>query len=341
MSKVQPYFEEEIKKTIKSIEEKKPGSDMVFALVTDTHLSDNGDNTRENISAVDDRVDFECLVHMGDVLCGNIPEKISRKILKEEIEGYRNSLKNRVFYIAEGNHDGFRDERYKGQLVTDMSLDENWFEDTSFINENKNVKREGKKPYFYVDYPEKELRMIFLCSTSYTHNKEEFEFIKEYSIKKPQIDWLAGALDVPKGYSVMMFSHIPPLKENGGAKPLLIEGRNYGKVIELIKAFNNKGTLNIDGKVYDYSENDGSFVAWFAGDDHSDFLEEFDGITCVGVTCQTAYIPQLWEPIGKFTGPRDYYTVNEDAWDSVIWNKKERTIYLIRCGAGEDRFFKY
>ena len=225
-----------------------------------------------------------------------------------------------------------------------MALDENWFEDTSFIDENKNVKREGKKPYFYVDYPEKELRMIFLCSTNYTHNKEKFEFIKGYSMEDEQIEWLARSLDTPKGYSIMLFSHIAPFKlnkEKGGEKYKFIEGRNYEKAVELIKAFNNRGTVFIDGKDYDYSENEGVIVAWFAGDDHSDFMNEFDGINYVGVTCQTAYIPQLWEPIGEFTGPRDYETVNEDAWDTVIWNKKERRVDLIRCGAGCDRTVNY
>ena len=345
MTKIQTYFEEEIKNTIKTIEEKKSGSDMVFALLTDTHLSDNGEHTRENIAAIDEKVDFECLIHMGDVLCGNIPEKMSRKIFREEVAGYRNAIKSKVFYIAQGNHDGFRDERYKGQLVTDMSLNENWYEDTGFIDENENVKRVGNKPYFYVDYPEKELRMIFLCSTNYTHNKENLEFIKGYNMEDEQIEWFGNALDVPDGYSIMVFSHIPPFetkKKDDGEKEIeFVLGRNYEKAVELIKTFNKRGNINIDGKNYDYSKSNGAFICWFAGHDHSDFQYEFDGINYVGVTCQTAYIPQLWEPIGEFTSPRDYDTVNEDAWDTGIWNKKERRVYLIRCGAGCDRTIEY
>ena len=345
MTKVQPYFEEEIKKTIKTIEEKKPECDMVFALLTDTHLSDNGEHTRENITAVDEKIGFECLVHMGDFLCGNIPEKMSRKILKEELTDYRNTIKSKVIYIAQGNHDGFRDERYKGQLVTDISLDENWYEDTGFIDENENVKRVGEKPYFYVDYPDIELRMIFLCSTNYTHDKENLEFIKGYKMEDEQIEWFANALDVPDGYSIMVFSHIAPFKmkrkDDGEKKVEFILGRNYEKAVELIKTFISRKSVNIDGKIYDYSKSNGDFISWFAGDDHSDFQCEFDGINYLGVTCQTAYIPQLWEPIGEFTGPRDYDTVNEDAWDSVLWNKKERRVFLIRCGTGNDRVIEY
>lgn len=345
--KVQKFFETELVNTIQSVKQKVSDADLVFALVTDSHLSDNGEHTRENIAAVDSEIHFNFLVHLGDFLTGNIPEKISRKNLREELEAYRSSLNNRIMYVAQGNHDGYRDESYKGQLVTDMALDENWYEDTCFIDEYKNIYRTGNKPYFYVDYPNLELRLIFLCTNGYRIDKVEKEFYKKYAMDDEEIEWLGrDALNTPSGYTVMVFSHIPPLEEIPDVKPKQYrvwsgKKENYGNAVYLLRAYQQGVCVEVNGMLYDYTGNFGEVACWFFGHDHSDFDSVIDGINYVGTTSQTAYIPQLWDPMGEFTAPRDMDTVNEDAWDVVLWCKKERKIYFERFGAGKDRVITY
>ena len=160
MYAVQPYYEEEVHAIVHAIKKKKGDGNLLFALVADTHLSDNGEYTRENIAAVDAAVGFDFMIHLGDFLTGTTPEKVSRRNLREELCAYRNAVESRILYVVQGNHDGYRDESYRGQVVDDIALDENWYEDTCFIDEYPNVHRPGKKPYYYVDVPDKKLRMV-------------------------------------------------------------------------------------------------------------------------------------------------------------------------------------
>lgn len=345
--KVQDFFEDELIKTIQSVKQKASDADLVFALVTDSHLSDNGEHTRENIAAVDNEIHFEFLVHLGDFLTGNIPEKYSRKNLREELKSYRSSLNSGIMYVAQGNHDGYRDESYKGQLVTDIALDENWYEDTCFIDGYRNVHRPGNKPYFYVDYPDLELRLIFLCTNGYHIDKVRKEYVKKYAMDDEEIEWLGkDALHTPNGYTVMVFSHIPPLEEIPDLEPKQYRvwsnsEENYGNAVYLLRAYQQGETVEINKKLYDYTVKSGEVACWFFGHDHSDFKTVIDGINYVGTTSQTAYIPQLWEPMGEFTAPRDLETASEDAWETVLWCREARTIYLDRFGAGKDRVIKY
>ncbi len=343
---VKPYFKEELGKTLASIRELSKNADLVFPLVADSHLSDNGENTRENISAIDAECSFPFLVHLGDFLNGNNPERISRKNLREEVAAYRACIKSGKMLAAQGNHDGYRDESYAGQLVTDIALDENWYEDTGDTDTLCGIIREGSKPYFYRDIPELSLRMIFLCTNGYEHDRERKIFKKSYSISEEQIDWLGKtALDTPKKYTVMVFSHIAPLtvgKEPDGPKHIYGKSQaNHEKAVALLQAYKNGERTEVDGKTYDYTGKEGSVAAWFFGHHHSDCLTEWQGLMCVGITSQTAYVPQLWRPLDVFPGPRDMGTVREDAWDTVIWNKAERKITIIRFGCGEDRELFY
>lgn len=344
------YYEAEAEKTIKSINELKSDKSFTFAIITDSHLSDNRDDTCENIKAVDEAVNFQCVMHLGDFLCGNIPEKVSMKLLKEELECYRSSTKKGELYASQGNHDGYRDETYQGQTVTDMAIDENWYNATCFADENKNLHRPENKPYYYIDFPEHKMRFIVLCTNSYKLNREEKIFEKIYGMLDEQLEWLGDdALKAPQGYHIFVFSHIHPfvhekknpnvVREYGKYAPN--KGPNFENAVTLIKAYNDGKKCEVNGKSYDFSEIGGAVGAWFFGHDHCDANVLWEGIRCVGVASQTAYIPQLWDALGEFPYPREIGRVTEDAWDGVVINTEKRTINLIRFGAGDDRAIKY
>lgn len=344
MKQIEAYFEEEYQVTVESVESKRKEADLLFALLTDSHLSDNGDHTRANIAAVDQAVKFNFMVHLGDFLTGSTPEKITRKNLREEIEGYRSSLNNRILYVAQGNHDGYRDESYQGQLVDDISMDEKWYEDTCFIDSFDNVQRPGNKPYYYVDYPEKEIRLIFLCTTSYDIDTDKKIFNKKYELDEAQLKWFGEeALRTAAGYTLMVFSHIQPFAEIPFTEQEdnVKWSANYGEIVKLLQAYQNGNCIEADGNVYDFCGCSGNVIGWFFGHNHGDFHKMIGGINYVETTSQVAYVPQLWKAIGEFPGPRDLNTVNEDAWDAAVWCKVERKLYLYRFGAGKDRVISY
>ena len=133
----------------------KMNGDFRFAYVTDTRLSDSGETSAKEISEIDSKLGFECIVHGGNALNGNNPEKISMRLLSWELEKYRSSIKNGKILPVQGEKDGWRDERFTGQLALNMMTDDVWHQNTSFVDGINGVSRPDNKPYYYIDFPGK------------------------------------------------------------------------------------------------------------------------------------------------------------------------------------------
>ena len=341
-------FEEECRIVQDEIRKVECKADLAFVFVTDSHLSDNTEQTCNNIRRMDEKIGFDCIVHTGDLLNGNNPERVSRKNLREAIDLFRNSIEKKAMYIARGNHDGWRDESYKGQLVCDITLDEKWFEDTSFMDENPNLHRVGDAPYFFVDFPEKKIRFVILASTWYEHDVQN-KIFKNYSgFCDEQIRWLGDEALVTKedGWSILLFSHIPPLTGFQGLRPdgwrNPMSDRGGVAAVTLAKACKEGTKVVVKDEVYDFSARKTDILCWCCGHVHGDMLAEKEMISFVELASQTAYIPQLWDmPLGAFPSPRECGTVSEDCWDSVFICLQERKIYFFRFGAGENRVVSF
>ena len=63
-------FLEEVNKTVKDIKNVMTDKCICFALLTDSKLSDYGDETSENIKAVDKEVGFSFVAHLGNITNG-------------------------------------------------------------------------------------------------------------------------------------------------------------------------------------------------------------------------------------------------------------------------------
>ena len=338
---------ERVKNEIRKVKDK---ADLAFVFVTDSHLSDNTEQTCENIRRIDEEIGFDCIVHTGDLLNGTNPERISRKNLREAIGLFRNSVKSKEMYIAKGNHDGWRDESYQGQLVSNITLNEKWFEDTNFMDDNPNLSRVGDEPYFYVDFPEQKIRFIVLSSNWYEHDVQE-KFFKSYrGFDEEQVKWLGKEALVTgeDGWSIMLFSHIPPLTDLQGVRidpnaprdPLTDQGG--GDAVALVRACKEGSKVLVNKEVYDFTARKTDILCWCCGHIHGDLLGERETISFILLASQTAYVPQLWNmPFGEFPSPRECGAVSEDCWDSVFVCLKERKIYFFRFGAGKNRVISY
>lgn len=184
---IKSYYKREVKKVISKLN--KEDSDIKFAVVTDSHLDNSLHETLENIRAVESKIDFDFMLHLGDFLNGNIPKEYTEKIFKEQIELFENTIKGK-FFPTQGNHDGYTD--FKN---TDIATDSLWEYAT------------GKKQYYFEDY--KDFRIVSLCSFTYEYTPEG-NFKKLYKILDNQIDWLKNsALDTDK--TVIFLSHALPL----------------------------------------------------------------------------------------------------------------------------------
>lgn len=324
MKQIKSCYKQELERVVKRIDEDR--GDFLFSLVADTHLDNSLPDTLANVSATDERVGFDCMLHLGDFLNGNIPKNYTKEILKSQMKDFVGAVGSGAFYPAQGNHDGYVD--LCG--ANDMAIDEDWAEATAFLGNLKNVSRPEGKPYFYADYPEKQLRLIVICSFHYAGFYEGKGFSKLYGIDGEQIRWLKeDALNLGKDWTVMLFSHDTPFS-------------NFDEEKLLEDNVRLNGTLAMNTLLECKRERGFEVAAWFIGHFHGELIARFFGINFILIGCETAYVPQLWDmPKGGFYYPRVLGTEEEDLWDSVVWNKSKRLLRLIRFGAGEDREVSY
>ncbi len=298
--------------------------DLKIAMAADSHLDNSLGTTIENIKIVDRQVSFDCLIHLGDFLNGNLPRNCTKVLLKEQMKLFKETISSGVFYPIQGNHDGYLDLCI-GR--SDIALDEDWYEATSFVEEYPNVSREEATPYYYVDIPEKKLRLIVICSF-YLNMKTGG---KEFGISERQLEWLEhSALQLERGWTVMLFSHDTPFSkfDNDGLIYSDNNRINGTRTLELLKR-----TREIRGF---------EIAAWFIGHFHGDLMKVVDGIPFVLLSSQTAYVPQLWKmEKGGYFPERILGTDTEDLWDAVCLDQKNKVLKLFRFGSGEDREVRY
>ena len=334
---IERFFTDEAERVLSEV----PKGDFTFALVTDSHLSDTRDQTCANIRYMDDKLHYRCLLHLGDFLCGSIPDIASRRLLREELAAYRSAVANGKLYVAQGNHDGYCDENYRDGIYGqhDMAIDEIWYEATKFMDESPNMVRPDVKPYFYVDFSEEKLRFIVLCSMWYRLNRDYRVYRKIYGLSREQIDWMAReALCVPgEGWNVIVFSHITGMPRTSSS--WLSGGK---EVIDLLNAFRNGGSVLIDDVSYKFEYANHNVLAWCAGDGHGDMTQKWEGINFTCTASQLPTVPVTWEqPRGYFPAPRVIGAASQDAWDTITWVKSERKLVFTRFGAGENRTIYY
>ena len=321
-------FEEERKRVSLKLDKEREEGDLTFCVVTDSHLDDYEDDTIENIKAVDSTAHFDFIVHLGDIVNGNLPRNYTMKIMKEEMKKYKNAIESKVFFPVQGNHDGYCNVT-DVCTAPDIALEKDWYDVTSFTNEYENVIRREDDPWFYADYKEKRLRLIVLSSFSYEWTQKG-EFRKVYALAPRQLEWLEKeALNLEEGWTVMLFSHDGPLRYYNQER--YKEEPWNGNSKELMEAvLKAKRDRKID------------VAAWFIGHWHGDLCNVVEKIPFVIVGSQTCYIPQLW--LMPSTGDyedRKRESVTQDLWDAVVWKSKEKKLHLIRFGAGKDKIVDY
>lgn len=194
-----------------------------FAYVTDTHLLDDGKNIAAEIAKKDQSNQYACIVYGGNALNGNNPQKISMELLGMEYERFKASVSSNILLPVQGEKDGWRDERFKGQLAMNIMTDKVWDEAISFTDSYKGLKRKGASPYYYMDFKDRKVRLIVLCSYFYEYDEKYELFEKFKGFKASQLKWLMDdALDLPKGYTAILFSHsVPKSRFETGKDPFI------------------------------------------------------------------------------------------------------------------------
>ncbi len=337
-------FVKEIETTAAAVSAAKTPDALTFAWVTDTHLSDNGPDTRQTIAAVDKTANFEFLLHTGDFLNGFNPPVLSARLYAEEAAAYEASVAAKKLFVVQGNHDGFRDETWLGQNVPDAKPDDWYHGCTRFVDGYPETIREGDDSYYYADFPAHKVRLICMNSMYYTFNPENKEYHHGFGFSDAQYRWFCRkAIQAPDGWTLLVASHAPAVATYHKDLPHEGTANVHGfDCMEILQAVVHGEKAEISGETADFTGRNVSVAAWFYGHTHGDTLRNYKDIPTVSLASQTAYIPQLWGlGYGSFPSPRTMGTVNQDCWDAVVMDTEKRTLKFFRYGAGEDRVIEY
>lgn len=351
-------YANEIKKVIEKI---KKISDIQFSFVYATDLHVDFKENRETVLPqceamveISNQTDVDCVILGGDLLHGISSKEESLADLHKYVEIFG---KAKVpTYVTRGNHD---DNAYHNDpwippydnkrvphkyIVWDYDWNRTILEPLAKGNAVHDV-RNIESSYYYVDYPEKKIRVIFLDAYAYPEEKngelsvwsaEGWDRFSDWQLK-----WFAEkALDASKeGWKFILSSH--------GA---LIDGFVTGKCsngsvpLSIIEAFNLKKTykneeLNIDA---DYSNGKSSVLLNIFGHTHRDgyHYEKNANLLMINTgACASAEYDCTSAEVDYCASPKRVKNTISEALFDVILLCENGKIHRIRFGAGEDQMF--
>ena len=332
------FFINEVKDTAEKIKALKKEGCFCFNVLTDSHIYppypqwlERQYNTFENLRAVNQAAKCDAVFHLGDLGWTNgTQEAISfwnQENLEKWFSVFRTELlkaNQHTFFIA-GNHDNLKcGEPNRAE----------WFKMMVEPMKDRITGVAENEPYFYVDFPQHKTRAIALMS----NYREDGH--KNYGIYKPQVDWLVSrALRAPDDWSILLFSHIYP-KNSDIDSSVQDNTEEFAGLMWAFKNHKNFESAAFSGDFRNFSS--AKIEAMFVGHGHVDWIAKpgFLPFPVVETAANHVHVPDRsnWRmPDDCSVPPREYGTVTEDLWDTVIFNPKERRIDIVRFGAGEDR----
>ena len=325
---MEPHFADNCRSLTEKLHALREPDNLCFALLAGTAVSDFADHTDENIRAVDAQTHFDGVIHLGDILNGSIPENASRFVLSQELTRFRGCTASGKLYMVCGDDDGFRNERYVGQIVTGIVTDERWYEETAYLESYVNLHRPRNKPYYYVDLSERRVRLIFLSSYASQIDEQEELFEKSCQYGAEQLAWLKKeALDLSAGWTVLVFSHaLAKSRFETGVDPWNYMNYSSEPAMMLLRQAEKRGIL---------------LGGWFAGQYACDYETTFCHIPYFLIDSVRPQPVKSAFPDVRKCMERKLGTETEDLWDVLLLKPNQRRIHLLRFGPGKDRVFDY
>lgn len=301
-------FTDEIQKTIKTIKETRTEKALILGVLSDSHFTINGtwEDTIYNIKAVNEKVNFDGIIHLGDLTDGMVSADVTKKYAKKVINDLKET--ETPIYIVIGNHD----TNYFNNNLEPFSEKEQY--EIYQKHSDNYVNRKLENLYYYSDFESVFIRCIFLTSFDY---KEK----TRYGFSEAELKWIKETLkSTPNGYSIVIFSHVPPLDVLDYWSDTI---RNGNKLIEILEAYDSKEGNNI--------------MAFIHGHTHADYVYEERLFPIISIGCSKCEYFTDKKPKGSLTQERSLNAVIQELWDAVIINPSENKIDFIRFGAGKNR----
>lgn len=303
-----------------------------FIFITDYHYERNAGNSVKLMSYLVDTIPSlkGRVVFGGDILNTYTPEAA-----KEVLRKFKRDFEPFEPIYVFGNHDmNSANANYKETALR--------YEDVYQIIgvENKNrFQAEDGKWYFTVDFPEKQIRYIVLdTGTQYSIGPETGKNI-EYRHEVDQREWLLNVLEeTPDGWNVGVLAHAI-----FDSKSFEILNNANTHLIQLLDAANRHLSYTLEGEEWDFSNKNINIMFLLSGHVHRDIEDiEMASFPIMSTTADCYLKTSGTEQVAA--GNRNtfaYGTKDEQAFDVVQIDKKNRILYFTRIGYGVDRVFSY
>ena len=297
----------------------------------------------------------DALIALGDNINGDEPTGRLNMTLMHVRAMLQTKYVRTAMFMIRGNHDnGAGHQNTEGESADEV-LDDNAIKGGfgTKLNYYGEV-RDGDSLYFYKDFPEKKVRIIGLDSNDIPLEKKDSNGHYAYAtstagFRSQQLNWFANkALMLPDNtWQVVVFFHIPfPSAFRQWAEDNTF--KNYHHAIAILNAFKNGTSVNINdtsnpdfaiaGLQVDYSaQGHGTLIAVVNGNLHRDYQDTsiLNGTPIIEVTTSASFVSSV------VNDSKQRNTKDEDAWDIISINTKERKIHCYRFGRGSDRDFTY
>lgn len=295
------WIEEESERVAKRVQQCRRPDDLVFVLVTDIHYTTgcNWSCTAASLAAAKPRIQPDGVIQLGDITDGLLPAVWTQRYANRVLADIREL--GLPLYGCLGNHDrNFFRGNTQGLSVKACSQ----------------LCLGRDEPNYCTDYPEHRLRMIFLDSFD-PERRERYGF----SIKT--LRHLLEMLDeIPYGWRVLIFSHVPPLAR--------------------LHVWSNTilGSEDAMGLLHKFRRKRNGTVAWIHGHNHADQVFNGQGFPIVSIGCSKLEAFAEYKPAGSVTRMRRWGEPSQELWDVLVFHTHGSDFDLIRYGAGPDRFVR-
>lgn len=297
----------------------------------------------------------DALIALGDNINGDEPTGRLNMTLTHVRAMLQTKYIRTAMFMIRGNHDNGAGHQNTEGKSADEVLDDNAIKNGfgTKLNYYDEV-RDGDSLYFFKDFPDKKVRIIGLDSNDIPLEKKDSNGNYAYAtntagFRAQQLNWFANkALMLPDNtWQVVVFFHIPfPNAFGQWAEDNTF--KNYHHAIAILNAFKNGTSVNINdtsnpdftitGLQADYSkQGQGTLIAVVNGHLHRDDQDTsiLNGTPIIEVTTSASFVSSV------VNDSKQRNTNDEDAWDIISINTKERKIHCYRFGRGSDRDFTY
>lgn len=322
------YFVKQLSEKINHIDEySRKGASFVF--ITDTHVSSNQMKSPQLVRYVIDNSKIRNVIWGGDAI----------HYLKDDIEkqwkrqlAFDSVLNNACdYYKVRGNHDFtfFKSEKhFKG-----LSLSNEETADLLLKNCPAKLHRNANEKgacYYYFDDNENKLRFIVLDTTDSVPNIATSDG-NILGVHETQLRWLADSAisTTPKRFSLVIVSHVPIADKRIWFYPI------YQNVRQLLDGVATRSSGLIGNVKYDFTHlSNVDVLMYIAGHAHYDSETYYNNVLHL-----TTASDVNWTTINSKQRNIKEGTVDEQCFDCICINKRNKLVHAFRIGYGNDRHF--